>query len=92
MAKRKKQQLEYIEWYDHSSYTNSRWRKRREFAEQKEPMLCASVGWLVSENGQMVILAGNCGHPEFTQDDDTSFSGDMTIIKKCIRFRKKFTI
>ncbi len=63
--------LVMIEWVD-SCGCSSHWQSSEDL-EEIEPMVCKSVGWLLQENSNCVVIAPhNC-------EDTKQMCGDMTI-------------
>ena len=79
----KKLKLVFVEWMDHSSSTQ-RWSKFSELEERCEPLLLVSVGWLLKQNKECIVLVPHKHSDEMT--DWTPYgSGDMTIIRSSIK-------
>jgi len=76
----KKMPLVYLEWEDHWSLGEAGWIEAGEYGIQ--PLICASVGWVVGENKKGLILAAN-----------RSGAGDIGqctyVLKGCIKKRKR---
>ena len=76
-----KHKIEMIEWADHCSLSNNDrgWRPWSEI-ENMEVVPIFSVGWVVKETDQYVIMVSHLG-------DDNDVYGEMLIIKTCITRR-----
>lgn len=74
------EKLLYIEWDDHSSFSNS-WMSRKQLANGSRPARCVSVGIVVAETKDCITLAGTWGA-------ESEVKADQTIIKSCIRKRR----
>lgn len=78
------EQLVIIDWYD--SHSNRGWHTLDEIREECVPLLCRSVGWLIHENKEHIVIV-----PHLAGMDDeactTSGSGQKTIpvvaVQKC---------
>lgn len=70
-----------VEWEDSSSSSRV-WNSQESLAAQKDQR-CLSVGFLVHEDSDCVVIAGHAGLSEFPD-----FAGDMRIPKSAIRKRK----
>lgn len=71
--------LVLIEWED--SHHRPGWTAE---APEAKPLLCRSVGWLVSETKTAKVLAANV-----TDEEEQQRCGDMTIPQRCIRRIKR---
>lgn len=75
----------YIEWYDHGAHTTQEWRDEKEY--HLKPVLVRSMGFVISETSEYIVLGMTWHHT--AEDDDfeeeNKFSGDMCIIKNCIK-------
>jgi hypothetical protein len=74
--------MELIEWLDHSSYDRTGWRDLDRLLELT-PYKVQSVGWVVKDAKDHLIIAGH------RSVDQTSYTGEMCILKKDITKRKK---
>lgn len=78
-----KYELEYVEWLDHCSHGRG-WKEVKDLQENDwSPILVVSVGWVIKETKKYIVIiphhdttGGNC-------------QGSMTIIKSCIKKRKR---
>lgn len=69
-----------IAWEDHHSKADeSEWAKPTA-PEDLKPLVIRSVGFIVSENDQMIELARDA----YLDDSNLIVSGHMRILKKCI--------
>jgi hypothetical protein len=72
-------QLVLIEWED--SHHRPGWTTSQ---PETKPLICKSVGWLVSESKEAKVLSAN-----MTDEEDPQRCGDMTIPQRCIRRVKR---
>lgn len=80
--------LVYVEWVDHCSFTVAQWRTKEEY-NVLEPPLCKTVGWILKEDKDMMIVVQT--HQEHEELDD-QFVGEMCILKGCIKFMKEIKV
>ena len=73
--------LVLVEWYDHCSFTTATWRSKEEY-DSLNPPLCKTVGWVLKEDKQMMILVSTWQESE---EFDDQFVGDMAILKGVIK-------
>lgn len=78
----------YISWWDHCSHTTTEWRDIEE-AEELEPVLCHTVGYLLHETDDSIVL-GQTIHS--VEDFNDKYSGDQMIIKKLIKEQKEIKL
>ena len=76
---RAKLPLLLIEWKD--SHHRPGWTTDK---AEASPLVCRSVGWLVSETKEAKVLS-----PNVTSEDEMQRCGDMTIPQRCIRRIKR---
>jgi hypothetical protein len=79
-----KKQAYLVEWYDHCS-TSGSWNPL-EVVKTMEPILITSIGFLVNETPRTVTLAAHWGV------DDHNVSGDICILKNCVKRKKKINV
>ena len=74
--------LERIEWIEHQGWGSDGWITRGDVEEWLEacPLRCFSVGWVIHEDDELVVLAAS------KNADD--FAGITRIVKGAIRGRK----
>lgn len=72
--------LVYIEWRDSCSM-NGTWSRMHE-VEDMEPCTIRSIGWLVSETNEHVVVAAHISNND-------SLSGDLCVPKAVITHRMK---
>jgi hypothetical protein len=75
--------LEIIEWWDHT--TTVGWTSPSD-QKKTDPVKIVSIGQLVQETKQKVVLGMSKDH------DDEMFTGAISILKVCIVKRKKFKV
>lgn len=80
-SKSKKIHLERITWEDHCSYINTGWKSGQELIELT-PTEIDSVGWVIDEDKKRVVVASHLS-------TSGAGTGEMCIIKKCIKSRKR---
>ena len=73
-----------IEWEDSSS--TSRVWNTQEYLSSAKNQRCVSVGFLVHEDKECVVVAGHMGMDEYPD-----FAGDMRIPKSAIRKRRRLS-
>jgi len=71
---------EWIEWYDHSSYSENAWRTHEEF-EALGPIRVVSLGFVITENDQSLVIV-----PHYGENDKGG--GEMCILKSDIVVRR----
>ena len=74
-----------VEWEDSSS-TSRIWNSK-EYLSTAKNQRCVSVGFLVHEDKDCVVIAGHMG-----LNDTPDFAGDMRIPKSAIRKRKRIKL
>ncbi len=79
-------ELYYIEWLDHCSDAMN-WTSER--GENMEPCLIMTTGFVLKDDEKYVVLAMNY---DKRTPKGSMVSGRMTILKNCIKKRKKLTI
>jgi len=83
--KLKKGDLVYVEWWDHSSFHENRWRDHGDIADLA-PLFAKSVGWVLSDNGKQLIIAAHCN------DEYELAQGEMAIVKGAIKQVKRIKV
>ena len=73
--------IEYIEWMDHCSSSNAGWKLQNDL--DLEPMKIVSVGVVLKETKQYVVIAGTMDIDESNSTNHT-YTCEMCILKKCI--------
>lgn len=77
--------LEYIEWDDSSALNGRVWNATEHLISVAKQIRCRSIGWVVHETRELVIIAGH-------HDGNEDWSGDMTIPKSAIRKRRNVRV
>lgn len=54
--------LIYVEWLD--SWSSDRWQRHDDALPDAAPLPCYSVGWLLADGAQGIVIAGNYGEQE----------------------------
>lgn len=75
---------EWIEWYDHSSYSESVWRTIEEF-EALGPIRVVSLGFVITENDKSLVIV-----PHYGENDKGG--GEMCILKTDIVVRRPLEV
>ena len=77
--------LVYVAWEDSSSPQGRAWWRVEGFDD--EPVICASVGWLVKKSKRTVTISGHL-------DDEMgkSFANPMIIPRSAIRLMKSVSV
>ncbi len=75
-------QLELIQWKDHWSRSTG-WLEELEVADYR-PEVCTSVGYVIHEDEEVVILSANV--------HETSWRGEMCVLKSCITERQSLEV
>jgi hypothetical protein len=78
-VKKKYLKLLYVEWADHWSGKDSAWYFIEDL--ELEPLICRSVGWLVAETKDVLVLSA-------TLDPNGKTGQRMNILKSCIKKRR----
>jgi hypothetical protein len=73
--------LVYVEWFDHCSFTVAQWRTKEEY-DVLQPPLCKTVGWILKEDKDKMIVVQTWQESE---EFDDQFVGEMCIIKGNIK-------
>jgi hypothetical protein len=73
--------FEIIEWLDHCTYSESRWRTEEEVTDL-EPIRVLTLGFVIGETKNAVKVVS-------TGAENGHLSGDFLILKKAIVRRKK---
>ncbi|MHB9879082.1 hypothetical protein ACSMXM_05410 [Pacificimonas sp. ICDLI1SI03] len=73
--------LVLIEWED-SAQPVPGWSHLANF-EEREAILCSSVGWLIQDGAGAKVLAPNMG--AINDEDNLQASGFMTIPTRCVK-------
>lgn len=71
-----------VEWEDSSSFSRV-WNSKESLSASKNQR-CVSVGFLVHEDKDCVVIAGHMG-----LNEQPDFAGDMRIPKSAIRSRRR---
>lgn len=79
-----KMQAEYIEWYDHASYSKSMWRSKEEVIADAVRHVVASLGFVLYEDKHVVQMV--------SQVSEDSCDKDITILKCAIKERRKIAL
>jgi hypothetical protein len=72
----------YIEWEDNCSLMDGGWHRPHVF--ENRPITCHSIGAVIAEDEHAITLAGSW--------HNGLYSGDQTILKKCIKKRRRVYI
>lgn len=80
--KRKYHRIEFL-WEDHHSDKEDSWTEPTK-ADELEPGLILTSGYLVSESRDIIEVARDMGY----SSDDSEIGAPIRILKKCIRFRQ----
>lgn len=80
----KEYELEIIVWLDHHSLPDGWFTKDEAIEDGEKLKLATSVGYVVSENKDVVIVASDIS--------DEFFSRGISIAKKLIQSRRKLVI
>lgn len=80
-----KRTLLYIEWEDHCQYAGG-WKEFKTEVDNK-PCLIKSVGWVIQENAKCITMVSCID----TQSHSVG-KGVFTVIKSCIKKRRRITI
>lgn len=83
VSKSEKTPLYLIDWWDHCSSQGS-WNTL-DTVKSMTPILIRSIGFLVAETDQTITLASHY------DDSGTNISGDICILKTCIKRKKKIS-
>ena len=83
--------LNHIIWYDHCSHETSQWRDIDEATELK-PILVASVGYVIHEDSDVVVLGQSLMIPPEEDDFDDKYAGDICILKILIQDRREIEL
>lgn len=78
--------LEYVEWWDHSSFKENCWRPIDEINDL-DPVTIRTVGWLTKETEDYIILTSTLARPQegYTQNGEHS----MCILKGVMKDRRR---
>lgn len=71
----------HIKWLDHSSFTENVWRTKEEF-EDRGPVECDTVGWILEETDQMYVIVSTM---HLSDEFEDKFCGDMCILKGSVQ-------
>jgi hypothetical protein len=80
--------LVYVKWVDHCSFTIQQWRTEEEY-EELIPPVCETVGWVLKEDDEMMIVIQT---RQIHEDLDDQFCGEMCIIKDNIKTIKELKL
>ena len=83
-----KYSLEKIEWVDHSSFTESRWRFIESY-EDKSLFTVVTIGYVVRERDDSLIVISTISNLDSEDEADLRLLNDMTILKCAIKSRTK---
>lgn len=75
---------EVVEWLDHCSMFGRKWESLSD-ALELEPALVQSIGWVVKETREFIILI-----PSLCEE--TEIYGELLILKACIKRRLKVNL
>jgi hypothetical protein len=78
--------LVVIEWKDHWGRTDGGWKPLNEM-DDPEPMVMKSVGWVVKETKECVLLSADMDPGSL--DENPKSHSEQCILKSCIVNRKK---
>lgn len=81
----------FVEWWDHCSFTDSTWREEWEY-DDVGPMRCQTVGWVIKESDDHIILVQTRSEPNDLENDSEKYSGDMCILKNNITMLKELKL
>ena len=73
--------FEIIEWLDHCTFTDSKWRSPEEI-NSLTPVKVVTLGFVVSETKDALLVVG-------TAADNEALANEFLILKKAIARRKK---
>jgi hypothetical protein len=73
--------LVHIKWVDHSSFTENTWRTKDEY-EDREPVECDTVGWVIKEDKDMYVVVSTM---HLSEEYEDKFCGDMCILKGSVK-------
>lgn len=77
--------LLFVRWQDHHTFHENKWRDIDEF-EEVPVYEVQSIGWLVKENKNHLIVAAHCAF------DVDQITGEMMILKKTIVERREIKL
>ena len=81
-----KPKLYYIEWEDPISVHNGWFELNQEELNKLMPARCKSVGWIIKRSDKYITICANM------IDKDNEGSGDTTIPKSLILFKKEIKL
>ncbi len=87
MDKPFKYDLVKVEWFD-SYGCHSSWLETRDLAKKAGPHVCFSVGWLIEDNQDVIVIVPHLSPANDEIDAEEQGSGDMTIPKVSIISRE----
>lgn len=65
-----------IEWLDPASAMDSGWKDIEELKEQARPVMMKSVGWVLDETEEYLLLAAHIGSDQC--------DGDLVVPRSCV--------
>jgi|TARA_R110000787_G_scaffold285541_2_gene401526 hypothetical protein len=74
--------LYYIEWTDPATEHAGWFELNKETLDKLEPVLCKSVGWLIKENKDYIVVAGSLIEKENMASCDVSIPKGLIKIKQ----------
>lgn len=77
--------LLYVEWID-ASTTGAAWSDVSDLKDVA-PAYCRSVGWLIAEGPEHIVLAASIG-----DDEEDAVGNDISILKVTIKKRKRLKL
>lgn len=77
-----KYELAYVEWIDSHSYRGT-WESIQDIVQHGRPSLVRSVGWIVSETNDWIVLVAHISNEDQPEADPFGFS-DLSIPKLSI--------
>lgn len=84
-------ELVYIQWKDHVSFTTSTWRTEEDY-EDLGPALCETVGWIMKETDDYLIIVNTRNEPgvkDLDFDAPENYLGDILVLKSTITKRER---
>ena len=74
--------LVLVDWFDHSSSPDG-WHDIEEYQTESFPLACQSVGWVVHEDKDIMVIVP---HRYLPRDGyKQRGSGDLTVLKRAIK-------
>lgn len=85
-------ELELVEWIDHSTYEVNEWRLIEEIASDLTPQEIHTVGWVIGEDKNKIILVSS-KHLRGVDDDNAPRAcGEICILKSAILKRTPLVV